>query len=225
MRWLLVLLVLLGTVGVRAQANEEALEAALAHWRAASWYVRIGNVDVAAVEIESFREKWPAAGVEAPAVATLSETASVALETNDPVTAGRSLAAIGDTLAEIRLRAGQAGFPEAMRDYRDAVERLSASWRMSELRRGTPFDETRRRAVRAAAAGTADAVARLSAVAPARWAADARFQDVLRQNRQGGDKLIAALERPAPPATGLEIAGEINVVRSNYHLTFLSYGY
>jgi hypothetical protein len=221
----LLVLMLLAATGVRAQVNEDALEAALAHWRAASWYVRIGNNDVAALEIESFREAWPAAGIDAPAIEALAETAALALETNDPPTAGRSLGAIGDTLAELRRQAGQSGFPEAMRAYRDAVVRLSGLLSMSEQRGGGPFDERVRGEVWAETSATAEAVARLRPLAPPRWAGDAKFGQLLDQNIDGVRGLLAALDRPSPRASGLEIAGLINVVRSNYYLMFLSYGY
>jgi hypothetical protein len=79
--------------------------------------------------------------------------------------------------------------------------------------------------VRAAAAATADAAARLSPLAPPRWTSDVKFRELLQQNIAGAQKLLAMLERPSPRASGLEIAGEINVVRSNYWLMFLNYGY
>ena len=224
-RVLLVLMALLAASGGVAQTSDDALEAALVHWRAASWYVRIGNPDVAALEIESFREKWPAAAIDAPNIVALTETSAVALETNDPVTAGRSLAAIGDTLAARRREAGQTGFPEAMRGYRDAVVRLSDLLSMSEQRGGAPFDPALRAEVRDATTDTLGAVTQLPPVVPARWAGDEKFRELLQQNIESVRGLLAAIDRPSPRASGLEIAGLINVVRSNYNLMFLNYGY
>src|SRR5258708_147752 len=39
---------------------DDTLESALVHWRAASWYSRLGNDDVTAIEIDSFRTAWQA---------------------------------------------------------------------------------------------------------------------------------------------------------------------
>src|SRR5690606_8147377 len=98
---------------------------------------------------------------EVPQVPALADTAALALETDDAATAGRSLGAIGDTLAELRRQAGLSGFPEAMRDYRDAVVRLSDILSMSEQRAGAPFEAAQREAVRAAATESLEAARRL----------------------------------------------------------------
>jgi hypothetical protein len=200
----LVLLLLLGAVPAPAQPSDEALEAALVHWRAASWYVRLGNDDVAALEADAFRDKWRALGPSAPAgVTALADTAALALETNDTVTAGRTLGAIGDRLAEARRAAGPPGFPEAMRVYRDTVERLAGLMVMSD-HRGTSdtFDPALKAEVRGATVAAAEAASRLLPQAPARWANQPTFRTLLQQNIDGLAAVIAA-----------------------YNLLFLSYGY
>ncbi len=73
---------------------------------------------------------------------------------------------------------------------------------------------------------TAGAAAALEPATPPRWAGDPKFRTLVRQNVDGVATLIAAIDRATPfPASGLEIAGLISVMRSNYYLLFLSYGY
>lgn len=211
-----------------AQTSEDALEPAWTHWRAASWYLRTDNADVAALELESFREKWQALGAAAPAgIAGLAETASVAFSTNDTVTANRTLGAIGDTLAEARRQAGQRGFPEAMRRYRDDLEGLASRMRMSEQRGSDrPLDPALKADVRRAAVVVGETAAALAPAVPARWKDDSQLRTLLAQNVDGIAGLIQAIDRSQQPlATGLEIAGLISVARANYNLLFLNYGY
>lgn len=211
-----------------AQLPEDALEPALTHWRAASWYLRTDNADVAALELETFREKWHALGAAAPAgVAGLAETASVALGTNDVVTANRTLGAIGDRLAEARRLAGQSGFPEAMRRYRDEIEAIGGIMRASGQRNSDrPMDSALKAAVREAAVITRDAASALPPLVPERWKDDTRLRTLLGQNVDGVSAVITAIDRTQTPlASGLEIAGLISVVRANYNLLFLNYGY
>lgn len=216
---------LLATGSAAAQSAEDRLESALVHWRAASWYVRLGNGDVAALEADSFREKWKAVVEGPPVVAGMADNAALALETNDTVTAGRTLGAIGDALAEARRAAGSSGFPEVIRAYRDAVERLGGMMAMSEHRGSNTFDPALKAEVRAAAVAVQERAVALAPATPARWANDANFQGLVRQNRDGIAAVIAAIDRPRPPAIGLEVAGLISVARANYNLLFLSYGY
>lgn len=222
----LAVLLLLGAFPAWAQPSDEALEAALTHWRSASWYVRLGNGDVAALEADAFRDKWNALGPGAPAnIATLADTAVLALETNDTVTAGRVLGAVGDALAEARRAAGQQGFPEAIRAYRGTVERLAGMMVMSEHRGSETFDPTLRSEVRRATVAASEAAVRLAAQTPARWANDARFRTLLQQNVDGLAAVLAAIDRPRTPTGALEVAGLISAARANYNLLFLSYGY
>ena len=51
---------LAGPAAARGPNPAAALEAALDHWRAASWYVRIGDENVSAIEIDTFRDTWGA---------------------------------------------------------------------------------------------------------------------------------------------------------------------
>lgn len=211
-----------------AQLPEDALEPALTHWRAASWYLRTDNADVAALELESFREKWQALGAAAPSgVTTLAETASVAFSTNDTVTANRTLGAIGDRLAEARRLTGQSGFPEAMRRYRDDIEGMASLMRMSEQRGSDrPLDPALKAEVRRAALVAREGAAALPPAVPPRWKDDSQLRTLLTQNVDGIAALIQAIDRTQPPlASGLEIAGLISVARANYNLLFLGYGY
>ncbi len=223
----LILLLLLGAGPAPAQPSDEALEAALVHWRAASWYVRLGNGDVAALEADAFRDRWKALGPSAPAgVAALADTAALALETSDTVTAGRVLGAIGDALAEVRRAAGQQGFPEAIRAYRDTVERLAGMMVMSDHRGSSDaFDPALKAEVRSATVAAREAASRVGPQTPARWANEPKFRTLLQQNIDGLAAVIAALDRPRTQTGALEVAGLISVARANYNLLFLSYGY
>lgn len=221
----LTLLLLFSAVAAPAQPSDEALEAALVHWRAASWYVRLGNSDVAALEVDAFREKWKAIGTPA-SVAGSADTAALALETNDPVTAGRTLSAIGDALAEARRAVGQPGFPELMRAYRDTVERLAGLMVMSDHRGSSDaFDPALKAEVRGATVEAREAASRLAPQIPAHWVNDPKYRTLLQQNIDGLAAVIAGIDRPRTQTGALEVAGLISVARANYNLLFLSYGY
>jgi hypothetical protein len=171
-RLLIAALLVLGAGSAIAQNADDRLETALVHWRAASWYVRLGNIDVAAIEVDGFREKWKAVAEGPASVAGLADNAALALETNDPVTAGRTLGAIGDALAQARKTTGASGFPELIRDYRDAVERLGGMMAMSEHRGSNTFDPALKAEVRAAAVAVQERAAALAPATPARdWCA------------------------------------------------------
>jgi hypothetical protein len=188
--------------------------------------VRLGNGDVAALEADAFRDKWKALGPSVPAgIANLADTAALALETNDTVTAGRVLGAIGDALTEARRSAGQQGFPEAVRAYRDTVERLTGMMVMSDHRGSDAFDPTLKAEVRRATVAAGEAVARLAPLTPSRWASDPKFRGLLQQNIDGLAAVLAAIDRPRTQTGALEVAGLISVARANYNLLFLSYGY
>lgn len=228
LRSFLLLAALLWASAATAQAPEVVLEPALAHWRAASWYLRTDNADVAALELEAFRDKWQALGAAAPAeIAGLAEAASVALGTNDVVTASRTLGAIGDRLAAIRQQAGQAGFPEAMRRYRSDIDAMASLLRVSEQRGSDrPLEASLKAEVRRAALVTETSVNALPPGVPERWKDDKQLHTLLTQNVEGVTALLQAIDRTQPPvASGLEIAGLISVVRANYNLLFLNYGY
>lgn len=216
---------LLAVSPAAAQSAEDRLEAALVHWRAASWYVRLGNTDVAALEADSFREKWKAVVEGSPAVAGMADNAVLALETTDTVTAGRTLGAIGDALAEARRAAGSSGFPEVIRAYRDTVERLTGMMVMSEHRGTDGFDPALRAEVRAATVAASEAAGRLGPQAPPRWANDPKFRGLVQQNIDGLAAVLAGIDRPRTSTGALEVAGLISVARANYNLLFLNYGY
>jgi hypothetical protein len=217
-----------------AQSFDDALEAALVHWRAASWYARTGNAGVAGLEIEAFRVKWdglkrqfstppePFARDQAwpetvTRITAYADLASSALEADDSVEVGRALRTIGDTLADLRARNGIIGFPDHLARYRDAVDQLS------ELSLEERLDEARIGSLRALTEQAAKAVAVLEQNEPRRWRGDPEFEAMLRQNREGVAALASALSRAGPPST-LEIVGLIRVVRSNYNLLFLRFG-
>ena len=159
-------------------------------------------------------------------VTALADTAALALETNDTVTAGRTLGAIGDRLAEARRAAGPPGFPEAMRAYRDTVERLAGMMVMSDHRGSSDvFDPALKVEVRAATVTAAGAASRLAPQVPPRWVNDQKFRTLLQQNIDGLAAVIAAIDRPRTQTGALEVAGLISAARANYNLLFLSYGY
>lgn len=224
-----------------APSPDDMLQQALGHWRAASWYVRLGDDNVTGIEIDAFRiawenvaslspnarppshsgdPQWPATVTE---ISALADTAVTAIDGDDEAGAAQALTKIGDALAASRQRAGTTGFPDVVRRYRDAVERLSGLVNFNEQRQGASFDAARRAEVRAAAVDCASAVATLMPAIPPRWAHDAKLEGVIRQNVDGIRTVLAELDRQ-PPASGLEIAAAINVARSNYYLLFLNYG-
>ncbi|HEX9464384.1 MAG TPA: hypothetical protein VGB82_17435 [Alphaproteobacteria bacterium] len=218
---------------------DDTLESALVHWRAASWYSRLGNDDVTAIEIDSFRTAWQAVAAlpiggrpslyakdpqwraAAVAISKQADAATAAADRNDGAGTAAALAQIGDLLAEARHRAGTAGFPDAVRRYRDAMDRLSGLVTFAEQRRGASFDDAQRAQVRQAAAECADAVAAMETAIPPRWADDTKLRALIRQNADGIKAVRDGLDHGA---SGLDIAAAINVARSNYYLLFLNYG-
>jgi hypothetical protein len=239
-RLLLLVLCLAGSfhpAAGQAQSADDAFEAALVHWRAASWYARLGDSSLTAIEIEAFGDDWRAvAGLRAnPAlhtrdprwsdtvrrIAQLSDTASGQIERNVVVGAAATLAQIGDALAESRQRAGTRGFPDEMRRLREIVERLHRLLPFEPQRRGAPFDDALRARVSSA---TDEALATATALAPLmpqRWAGDEKLKSLLAQNLDGLRTLREVLDRKA---SGLEVAGVLGVVHANYNLLFLGYG-
>ncbi len=228
-----------GTPDAWAQASpDDVLEQALGHWRAASWYMRLGDANVAAIEIDTLRDSWqavaalpdnkrPSLYVKDPdwkatvsQIAQLSDQAAQAADADDKTTALAALGRIDDALAAARHRAGVQGFSDAVRRYRDAVDRLSGLVEFRAQRDGAPFDAKQRRAVKEAAQAAEAAARALTPVIPARWANDGKLKSLIAQNVGG----ITALLAQADTASGLVIAAQINVVRSNYYLLFLNYG-
>jgi hypothetical protein len=231
---LFALLLLLSCAPARAQAFDDALEAALGHWRAASWYARTGNSAVAALEAEEFRTRWralaaqfatpPAPFGRDPAwsetlrrIEDAASSAADALGRDDAAAAARALRQIGQALSDLRARNGVVSFSDHVAKYRDAVDRLS------ELSLDDQLDPARISALRGMTERTAEAVAALEQNVPGRWRSDPAMDGLLRQNRDGVAALAAALARPDLPST-LEIVGLIGVVRANYNLLFLRFG-
>jgi hypothetical protein len=224
-----------------AQGSDDALEAALAHWRAASWYARIGDVDVAALELEEFRGKWQALAKEdqppashasdphwrdiAREVAHLAGVAAAGLERKEAPVARTALAGLGDVLAQSRGRSGVTGFPAALRRYRDTTARLIDVMATTERFGMGPMERPLHERVQVLAREAASGATALVPVAPPRWANDEKFQQLLKQNVDGARNLAAAMDRAQPLALGLEVYGLIGVLRANYNLLFLGYGY
>jgi hypothetical protein len=218
---------------------DDTLETALTHWRAASWYVRLGDNNLTAIEIETFDEEWhrvmdlppdarPTLHARDPRwtdtvkqIAQLGDDASGQIERSDVAAAAATLAKIGDALAASRKRAGSQGFPEAIRQLGAAVERLHRLLPFEPQRRGASFDDALRAQVSSATDAAVAAEKALPSLVPARWAADAKLTSLLDQNLGGLRNLREALDRKA---SGLEVAGLLGVVHANYNLLFLGYG-
>ncbi len=228
------LALLISCAPARAQSFDDALEAALGPWRAASWYARTGNSGVAALEAEEFQARWralvaqfatppdpfgrdPAWSETLRGIDGAAGSAVDALGRDDAATGARTLRQIGEALSDLRARNGVVGFSDQVAKYRDAVDRLS------DLSLDDRLDPARIAALRSLTERTAEAVAALERNVPSRWRADHAMEGLLRQNREGVAALVAALTRPDIPST-LEIVGLIGVVRANYNLLFLRFG-
>lgn len=227
------MLLLSGAVA-HAQPFDDALEATLGPWRAASWYARSGNTGVAALEAEEFRTRWRALaaqfatppdpfGRDAAWPETLrridgeADSAVDALGRDDAAAAANALRRIGDALSDLRARNGVVGFSDHVARYRDAVDRLSV------LSLDDRLDPARIAALRGLTERTAEAVAALERNVPGRWRTDPAMDESLRQNRDSVAAVVAALARPDTPSA-LEVVGLIGVVRANYNLLFLRFG-
>ncbi len=238
-RFLLLLMLTAPFGTAAAQTVDETMAAALDHWRAASWYTRVGDLNLAALETEGFTDRWrdlkdgrPAQHANDPRwsevvsdVGKRAEVVAAAVEKSDGAEAARALAGIGDVLADSRQRAGTNVYPAAMRRYRDAINRLIAFMPQTERFGMGPIERSLHDQVRAVAVEASSAAAALAPLVPAALSGDAKYQSLLRQNIDGARSLAAAMERAQPPALGLEAYGLIGVARANYHLIFLSYGY
>lgn len=238
-RVLLLVLCLAGSLhpaAAQAPSADDALEAALVHWRAASWYARIGDGNLTAIEIDAFGDDWRTmAALPGPAlhagdprwadtakqIARLSDAAAGQIEHNDMGTAAATLAQIGDALAGSRQRASTTGFPDEMRRLREIVERLHRLLPFEPQRRGAPFDDALRARVSSATDEAVTAATSLPTLVPSRWAADEKLKTLLAQNLDGLRTLREALDRKA---SGLEVAGLLGVIHANYNLLFLDYG-
>ena len=169
MRALRLLLVLLGFVmlagPLAAQTKsspDDVYERAMSHWRAATWYSHLRDPNITAIEIDTLHNTWQAVADlpdhERPSlyrkdpnwpqtvadISKLVAAASAAADQNDMAAADATLEKIGDVLAEARRRAGTSGFSDAVRRYRDSVDRLSGLVTFAEQRQGAAFDDTRR---------------------------------------------------------------------------------
>lgn len=232
--------IIFGPLAAQTKSPPDGIyEQAMSHWRAASWYSHLRDANITAIEIDTLRTTWQGVAAlpadERPSlyardpqwpgtvagVSKLIDAASDAADRNDAKAADAALARIGDVLAAARQRAGTSGFSDAVRRYRDSVDRLSGLVAFSEQRQGAPFDDARRAAVQQATAACAGAAAALGTAIPPRWVDDDNLKSLIQQNADTLHKLQELLDRRA---SGLEIAAAINVVRSNYYLLFLNYG-
>lgn len=216
------------TPGARAQTFDDRLEAALAHWRAATWYARTGDIGVAGLELEEFRDAWTSlpqpAAAQAQAweetsrqVAGAAEMAAQALTREDGPSSAKALRDIGDALAAWRKQNGIEGFSDRVASYRDMIDQIAA------LVPSERVDATALIALRAAAQKVVSAAQRLADNKPARWRGQAQFETLVQQNIDGANVLLAALQRADIPSA-LEVIGLVRVVRSNYNLLFLHFG-
>lgn len=218
---------------------DNVYEQAMSHWRAASWYSHLRDPNITAIEIDALHATWQAVA-DLPAnarpslyqkdpdwprtaaeVSKLADAASTAADQGDMAAADTDLGRIGDTLAEARHRAGTSDFSDAVRRYRDSVDRLSGLVTFADQRQGAAFDDARRGEVEQAAGACAAAAAALKGAVPPHGADDDKLKALIQQNLDSIQVLQKAL---AQKASGLAIAAAINVVRSNYYLLFLNYG-
>jgi hypothetical protein len=239
MRVVLLGVLLLGfaaTALAQGKSSDDALEAAMVNWRAATWYLRIGDSNLGAIETESLANAWETvqkAGVPsshakdprwretAAEIGRLADAAQHQVEDNDVASAVRNLAQIGDDLAASRKRAGVSGFADAMRRYGGAVEEMHKLLPFEVQRRGGAFGPDLRVQVQRAADASAAAVNALPGLVPQRWANDDKLKSLLAQN---ADSVKAVRDALARQASGQEVAGLISVVHANYNLMFLNYG-
>lgn len=118
-----------------------AVEAAMSHHRVASGYLRTGNVDLAALELEGMREAWgkvstlprPAAfhdqeryGAMVLDVATRLIGISLVLNLGRPDVARESLDAIRKSLSDLRRQNGVTVLADCVLDANNAMDTLFA---------------------------------------------------------------------------------------------------
>src|SRR6185312_10796876 len=117
-----------------------AVEAAAAHNRVAIGYLRTGNVDLAAIEIDRLRQAWQrVGGVKRPEVfdgklyvkemtdiAMRLVTADMLLNLGKPDNARASLVAVRDDLHELRKSAGVEVLADCVHDAGESFSALSA---------------------------------------------------------------------------------------------------
>ena len=221
------------------RSPDQVYEQAMTHWRAASWYSRLRDPNITAIEIDTLRTTWQAVA-DLPAnerpslyqkdpdwpqtlanVSKLIDAASDAADRNDGQATEADLAQIGDRLAAARRRAGMSGFSDAVRRYQAAVDHLSSLVTFAEQRQGAAFDDARRAEVEQTTAVCAAAAVALEGAIPQPWAGDGKLKALIQQNL---DSIQALQKGLGQHASGLAIAAAINVVRSNYWLLFLNYG-
>lgn len=214
--------------GANAQTFDDQLEAALSHWRAATWYARTGDTGVAGLELDEFRDSWTALAGPPPAqiqaweetkrlVATAADMAAQSLGRDDGPGSAKALREIGDALAAWRKQNGIVGYSDRVASYREEIDRISL------LVPNERADVTALTPLRMAAQNVLSAALRLAEDKPARWRDRPQFETLVQQNIDGANALLAALQRPEAPSA-LEVVGLIRVVRSNYNLLFLHFG-
>ena len=114
-----------GFAGDWKETYKAGFPAANAHLRTAASYLRTGNLDLAALEIEGFSEAWNKLGAKLPksdraitqtldSVAKAATAALAAIDSGDPDTARTGLRATRDTLWQLHKARGIALFADCI---------------------------------------------------------------------------------------------------------------
>jgi hypothetical protein len=233
---LLFLIILAPAAGAsELSAFNSAVADAYGHYRQASFYLRrSASPDVAALELESFIEKWQAVverfadappdafaddpqwGGTLKEIASRAGTALAALDSGDAEAAGETLAPVRGLLGDLRRRNG-------VTTYSDLIDALSAEMRVFLKYRRNPPDFSDR--------GQVDAMLRQAAVvgylfdrcearAPEELLANAEFKRQIDGARESMVKVWKAAETGNPRLLGVGI-GEL---RSFERIMFLRFG-
>lgn len=224
-----------GAAASEISTFNEAVADAYGHYRQAVYYLRrSASPDTAALELESFIEKWrvvvagyggsppdafaddPQWRVSLDGIAARAGKALAALDEDDPDTAQKALGPIRAILGDLRRRNGVFVFADRVGELTAAVDEFA------KFRRGLKdFSDT----------GQVDALARKTAVvaylldrldreAPGNIAREPEFRRLLDGARESLDKVWKALE------TGNLRLMQIGVgeIRSYERMLFLRYG-
>lgn len=211
-----------------------AKQSAYRYYRSAWFYLRTGNVDLAALELSVFVEGWdeirsrfaampPGAFAHDPLwredlaeIATLAAAGMAALEAADPEAAKASLAPIPRALADLRARNGVVTFSDAVDALTQAMENL---WRYRH--ETADFDDAATRTE--LSTGTErlrTAFARVRDDAPDEVAFDDRFLRLVSDSDAAVDRLeaaVAARDRTA-------LVNALRELRSFERLLWLNFG-
>ena len=225
----------------RAQTAEDPLAAfldakqgAYRYYRSAWFYLRTGNVDLAAMELSFFVTGWnelrerfseappgPFAGdplwrADLAAVGAMATDGLAALEAADAEAAKDSLQAIPRVLAELRARNGVVTFSDAVESLSQAMEDL---WR---YRHAPPDleDEAVRTNLGEGTARLRAAFGRVRDEAPDEVAFDDRFLRLVADSDAAVDRLEAALQARNQP----DLVNALRELRSFERLLWLNFG-